>query len=401
MTIKPLSGIKVLDCTQVFAGPFATYQLALLGAEIIKVEPIGRGDTLRGYYHGSGAGNQMSGSFVAINSGKRSIALDIKSEEGKRIFRALVAASDVLVENFRSGVMERLGFGWDDCRSINPKLIYASLSGYGATGPNASHPALDHIIQAASGMMSLNGQADADPVKVGFPVIDSFAGYVAAFGVMAALLQRGHTGEGQRVDVGMLDVAMVLMTSMVVPYHNAGTEPPRLGNRGYSGSPTSDLFRTGDGNISIGANGPGHFEKLCDAIGASHIYGDPRFATPAARIENTPALRAEIESALAARSAEEWEPVIAAAGVPAAKLRTVSEALGNPQLKSRSLVQTVPLAAGKADPVTVLNLGFEASWESGAKEPSPLLGEHSDAILESLGYDASAIAQLRTLGVIG
>lgn len=398
--VKPLDGVRVIDCTQVFAGPFCTYQLSLLGADVIKIEPPGRGDALRGYQHGQGDPmGGMGGSFISINAGKRSLALDLKHPEGKAVLERLVGGADALVENYRNGVMDRLGFGWDRCRAINPKLVYVSLSGFGAEGPLADYPAFDHTMQAMSGMMALNSPPGAPPAKVGFPVIDAFTGYVGAFAALAALMQQQRTGEGQYVDVAMLDASLVLMTSMTTPYLNSGREPAPLGNRGYSGSPTSDLFAARNGRLSLGANTQAQFESLCAAIGAPELAADPRFATHEQRIDNEPALREALEAVLKTQDAEHWETVINPAGVPAGKLRTVMEALAHPQLAERDLFQPLVMSRRDERPITVLNSGFKAGW-NGAEEPSPLLGEHTDALLAELGYDAAEISRLRDQAVV-
>jgi crotonobetainyl-CoA:carnitine CoA-transferase CaiB-like acyl-CoA transferase len=400
--MKPLQGVRVVDFTQVFAGPFCTYQLALLGAEVIKIEAPGVGDVLRGYAHGSGdPQGGMGGSFISINGGKKSVAVNLKSPAGREVLKGLIADADVVVENFRNGVMDRNGLSWEACKAVNPRLIYATLSGFGATGPYKDWPAFDHTMQAMTGMMSLNGEPGEPPMKVGFPVIDGFTGYVAAFAIMAALRQRDATGEGQFVDVAMFDASMVLMTSMVAPYLNAGRQPERLGSRGYSGSPTSDLFRAGgDSHISLGANNQGQYELLCKAIGAPQLIADPRFATHAARVEHDVDLRSELEAIFATADAEVWEQKINAAGVPASKLRTVFEATGLPYLEERGLMIHTKMSQKDDRDIKVLNTGFRTDW-SGIDAPPPLLGQHTEEVLLGLGRTSDEIAALRQEGAIG
>ena len=398
--MKPLDGVRIVDFTQVFAGPFCTYQLSLLGAEVIKIETPGVGDVLRGYRHGAGDPmGGMGGSFISINGGKKSTAINLKHPDGKAILAKLIGTADVLVENFRGGVLDRQGFSWEACKALNPRLIYASMSGFGAGGANGDWPAFDHTMQAMTGMMSLNGEPGSPPTKVGFPVVDAFTGYVAAFGIMAALRQRDQTGEGQRVDVSMFDASMVLMTSMVVPYLNAGTEPKQLGSRGYSGSPTSDLFKTRDGHISLGANTQAQYEALCQAIGAPELATDPRFATHQARIGNDAALREALEAIFETGDAETWEARINAAGVPAAKLRTVFEACKLPQAEGRDLMLRTRMSKDDDREITVLNNGFRAGW-NGLDGPSPLLGQHTDEVLMGLGYAAAEIEAFRRKGAV-
>lgn len=398
--IRPLTGIRVVDFTQVFAGPFCTHQLTLLGAEVEKIEPVGVGDILRKYKHGGDPMGGLSGSFISINAGKKSIELDLKSDAGREIAEKMIAEADIVVENFRPGVMERLGFSWERCRELNPRLIYASISGYGADGPMRLFPAYDHNMQAMSGMMSLNGDEGDPYMKVGFPLIDSFAGFTTAFAILAALRQRDQTGAGEFLDVAMLDVSMVLMTSMVVPYMNAGKEPPRVGNRGYSGKPTADIFPCRDGFVSLGANWQYQVEALFRTIGEPGMIEDPRFATETARAAHEGELRTALEAALAHEDGEYWEAVLNAAGVPTSKVRTVGEGLQLDQLQGRNLFQTVPVSNEDPREVRVLNSGFVAGW-NGVDAPPPMMGEHSVEILTRLGYDAEAIATLRAAGSIG
>ncbi|MCP5145933.1 MAG: CoA transferase [Gammaproteobacteria bacterium] len=399
-TDRPLSGIRIADFTQVFAGPFCTHQLVLLGAEAEKIEPVGVGDILRKYKHGGDQMGGTSGSFISINAGKKSIELDLKNARGREVAERMVATADVVVENFRAGVMTRLGFSWERCRELNPRIVYASLSGYGADGPMKHFPAYDHNMQAMSGMMTLNG-AEKDPyMKVGFPLIDSFAGYTAAFAILAALRQRDRTGEAQYVDIAMLDASIVLMTSMVVPYMNAGRAPPRTGNRGYSGSPTADVFAARNGQLSLGANWPYQYEALCQALGLPELIDDARFATRDSRIANEIELRTLLEAKLQQEDAEFWEDHLNAAGVPASKVRTIAEAVALEQLQMRNLFQSVPVSHGDERSVKILNNGFRAEW-NGVSDPSPLLGEHTDEILSRLGFNQQAIESLRAEGVVG
>jgi len=395
--VQPLSGIRVIDFTQVFAGPFASFQLSLLGADVIKIEDPRGGDILRGYAHGGDGMGGMGGSFIAINSGKKSVALNLKDPDALAIAKRLIADGDVLIENFRAGVLDRLGLSWAACKEINPRLVYVTLSGFGPDGPLKDFPAYDHTMQAMSGMMLLNGEEGADPLKVGFPVIDTFAGYVAGFATLAGLAQRNQTGEGQFIDVAMLDASLVLMTSMVTPYLNAGVEPPRLGNRGYSTSPTSDLFETGNGTLSLGANTQDQYERLCRAIGAEDLVTDPRFSTRKARGENAAALRAALTRILADKPATEWEVIISAERVPAAKVRSVMESCAHPQLASRNLFQSIPMSRSDDRQIRVMNSGFRSDF-NGAREPSPMLGEHTAAVLDDLGVSPEVLEALRARG---
>jgi CoA:oxalate CoA-transferase len=391
----PLSGMKVVDLTHVMAGPFCTYVLGMLGAEIIKVERPGEGDVFR-HYDRRPEFIGMAPPFQAVNVGKKSITLDLKNPDAIAVALDLIASADIVVENYRPGVLAKLGLGWEACRAVNPDLIYCSVSGYGQTGPLRDNPAYDHIVQAVCGVMSLTGDPDGDPAKVGFPLVDTFTGYAAALACVAAVLQQARFKDGGRhIDVAMLDASLLLMISMVAPFLIAGDTPQRVGNRGFNASPTAATFMAKDGPILLGANTQKQFEKMCLVLGQPDLITDARFADPNLRIDNQDDLLALLRPLFAGRAAEDWEADFNAADVPAGALRTIDQIASHPHVAQRGLTTTYPLP-GADRTARTLNLGFELGRpESGEIAPPPRLGEHTDDLLAGLGYDAAKIAALK------
>ena len=376
---QPLAGIVVADFTHVMAGPYATHLLRLLGAEVIKIEAPGRGDLMR-YYGTDRRYDGMAPAFIAVNAGKQSIALDLKNPADLETAQRIVGRADVLVENFRPGVMQRLGLGHEAVLSSNPKLVYCSVSGYGQSGPLRDWPAIDNIVQATSGMMSLGGGPDDPPSRVGFPVVDTLTGHTAAFAILAALLRRHATGKGEYIDVAMFDASIAFMASAVVPYTVTGKALTRTGNTGYSGQPTSALFRAGDGRqISLGVVQQHQFETLAQVLEQPQWLEDSRYATPELRRTHTVEIQAELSAVLAARTAAEWEALMSAAGIPCGMVREVGEAVDMPHLAERGLrlpLQIPGLPDGQAA-VSVVNAGFCMGSEGpGVELPPPRLDEH-------------------------
>src|SRR5277367_5861199 len=278
--MQPLEGIRIADFSHIMAGPYATHLLRLLGAEVIKIEAPGRGDAMRNY--GSDRSyDGMAPAFIAVNAGKKSVSLDLKNPACTEAVRRLIARSDVLVENFRPGVMSRLGFGYPEARRVKEDIIYCSISGYGQSGPLRDWPAIDNIVQATSGMMSLGGEPGDPPMRVGFPVVDTLTGQTAAFAIMAALVKRERGGRGEHIDVAMMDASLAFMASAVVPFLVTGQPMERTGNTGYSGQPTAALFEAADGSlISLGVVQQSQFESLARVLGQEEWLIDPRFTTP-------------------------------------------------------------------------------------------------------------------------
>ncbi|MEQ8921216.1 MAG: CaiB/BaiF CoA-transferase family protein [Marinovum algicola] len=393
-------GIRVLDFSQVLSGPYASGQLALQGAEVIKIERPGSGEQGRAYsVEKSGSpGTRVTGLFYSVNADKRSLTLDLKRPEARAVLEKLLPETDVIIENFKSGTMARLSLGYDWARSLRPDIIYCAITGYGQDGPRAGAPAYDHVIQAASGAMSYNGHPDTGPMKCQYPVADIGTGMTAAFAIAAALLRRARTGEGQYLDVSMFDTLLHLQAQHLTNYLNAGAVPRLMGNGTVPNNPASTIYPTRDGFIHVSLITQPQFESLCRTLGLADTLEDPRFATGQDRIENREALREVLVAALAGGSASDWEARLSAAGVPAAAIATVAEVMADPHVAHRALLARVTGADG---PVTVLNPAFQSpETPASARHAPPAIGEHSDAILGELGYDAEEIRGLRAAGVI-
>jgi crotonobetainyl-CoA:carnitine CoA-transferase CaiB-like acyl-CoA transferase len=377
---KPLDGVRVADFSHVIAGPLATQFLNLLGADVIKVEPPA-GDPMR-FYTRDPARRGMAEPFIGANAGKKSVVLDLKSAEGLAAAQALVGTCNIFVENFRPGVAERLGLGAEELTARHPSLIYCSVSGFGQSGPMRDYPAIDQVIQSMSGLMMLSGQ-DEDPAqRIGFPIVDTYSALLSAFAIVAAVAQQraDPNARGQVIDVSMLDATMVMMSSVVVPMMISGEKPVRAGNRGFSGAPTADTFPTREGEITIGAVQQSQVERLFRSLDCTAFLQDPRFATPDARMTHDAALRAELTARFGTRTAEEWEAILAAAGVPAGKVRRAEEALELRQLEGRDLF--IDLAPGER----VLGAGFRFSHDGpDLHGRAPDLGEHNDEVFAELG----------------
>jgi CoA:oxalate CoA-transferase len=394
----PLSGIRVLDVTNVLAGPFCSYQLVLMGAEVIKIEQPGTGDLARRLGADPAAAARLMGaSFVAVNAGKQSVTLNLKDGEAKRIFQQLAVEAHVVIENFRPGVMKRLGLDYDVLSKINPRLVYCAVSGFGQDGPLASRPAYDQVIQGMSGVMSVTGDQRSAPLRVGYPVCDTVGGMTAAFAICAALVEALTRGRGRMVDVSMLESTLATMGWVVSNYLNAGTVPKPIGNENFTAAP-SGTFHTADGLLNIAANETYQYEKLCDLLGRPDLKTDARFADRDIRKGNRDAINREIQQVLLTRGAAEWEQLMIEAGVPAGRVLSVPEILAHPHVTGRRFITKFDQSEGAQ---ILTGGGFRLSEaEAIPPGPAPLLSQHTEAWLQKLGYSDDKIQQLRANGVI-
>jgi crotonobetainyl-CoA:carnitine CoA-transferase CaiB-like acyl-CoA transferase len=394
----PLAGIRVLDVTNVLAGPFCSYQLALLGAEVIKIEQPVCGDLARRLGAGAAACARLMGtSFVAVNAGKQSVTLNLKHAEGKRIFKQFAAEAHVVLENFRPGVMKRLGLDYDVLSRINRAIVYCAISGFGQTGPLASRPAYDQVIQGMSGVMSVTGDESSAPLRVGYPVCDTMGGMTAAFAICAALVDARSTGRGRMIDVSMLESTLATMGWVVSNYLNAGVIPSPIGNENFTAAP-SGTFRTADGLLNIAANETYQYEKLCDILGRADLKTDPRFADRDVRKSNRVAINREIAPVLMTRTAADWEVLMVDAGVPAGRVLSVPEILAHPHMKARNFITQLEESDGNQ---MLTGAGFRLSdGETVPTTAAPSLSEHTDGWLRRFGYGDDKIRELRQSGVI-
>lgn len=397
---RPLAGRRVLDLTNVLAGPFCCHQLAHLGAEVIKVEVPGTGDLARQLGADRELNEALMGvSFLAQNAGKRSITLNLKSEDGKGVFRRLVAGADVVVENFRPGVMQRLGLGFDLLKQFRSDLVYCAISGFGQDGPMRDLPAYDQIIQGMSGVMSITGAPDTAPYRVGFPVADTIGGLTAAMAISAALAEKDRT-EPRFIDVAMLESVLATMGWAVSNFLIAGRPPQPLGNDNVTASP-SGTFETRKGLLNIAANKQEQFEAACQILDREVLVSDPRFATRSARLENRVALAALMTEAFMQDDAGAWEARLNEAGVPAGRVLSVPEVLAVPQVADRGLVETFEMVPGVGRDVSIVVPGVKIDGAAPRVDaPPPELGGQTDEILAELGYSSGEVARLKDSGAV-
>jgi crotonobetainyl-CoA:carnitine CoA-transferase CaiB-like acyl-CoA transferase len=381
MQDRPLEGIRVLDLTNVLAGPYCSYHLMLLGAEVVKVEMPDHGDLARHLGPDPELNRKgLGASFLAQNAGKQSVELDLKDAEDRALFEELVLGADVLLENFRAGVLARIGYDWPRLQELNPALIYCAITGFGQGGPMSQAPAYDQIIQGLSGMMSITGTADSGPLRVGFPICDSVGGLVAAMSIAAALVGRATSGRGCFLDVSMLEASISTMGWAVSNYLVSGVAPEPMGDQNATAAP-SGTFDAADGPLNISANRQQQFETLCRLVERPDLLTDPRFADRELRKRHRDELSRELNEALRARTALQWEQMLSAAGVPAARILTVPQAVELPQLEHRGFFTDLPYPDDSGRTLQVSGNGVLIDDEPlRPGGPPPTLGQHNERV---------------------
>jgi formyl-CoA transferase len=402
--MRPLESIRILDITRALAGPYCTMMLGDLGADVIKVERPGRGDESRGWgppfvgeptdcYPGESA------YYLAINRNKRSLTVNLKDTEGQEIIKRLAASSDVLVENFRTGVLDKMGLGYEELHTLNPRLIYCSISGYGRTGPYAERPGYDFIIQAEGGVMGITGPVEGPPSRVGVSIVDITTGMFASTAILAALHARDLTGEGQLLDLSLLDSVVAILANVGSNYLAGGIEPRRMGNAHFNIAPY-EVFRARDRWFTLGALNDRQWEILCKVVDRLEIKDDPRFATNQDRVANRGVLAEVLNEVFATRDANEWLENFQEVGIPSGPINTIPDAFSHPQAEARQLKVEV-------EHPTIGKVGFPGFPYKLSHTPAeiqrhpPLLGEHTEEVLtELLGYSAEEVASLQERGAI-
>ncbi len=403
MLARPFEGVRVIDTSHVLAGPFCSYQLALLGADVIRIEPPKNGDIARKMGADTELNAQELGlAFISQNANKRSLAIDLKTNEGKEILWQLIDTADVFVENYRPGAMQRLGFDAESVMARKPDIVYASLTGYGQSGPLSNRPAYDHVVQSFSGMMAANRTLSGETHRVGFAIVDYVTGLFGAFSIASALYQRTHTGRGQRIDLAMLDAALAIMGPLLTEVAITGGLNRPGGTRAFSGSPISGIFETAEGLLAATANTHTQAVALLQSIGLNEKADDPRLENWGEHPELGDEYAPSLHAALCKQTAAHWEEVLSTAGVPASRVRDLPEILQHPHLASRGIVMEVPEVSGLGRPLYVPGVGFKmACGGQQIDRPPPRRGEQSVEILKAIGYKIERINELVSAGIVG
>ncbi|MEM8974704.1 MAG: CoA transferase [Pseudomonadota bacterium] len=398
---EPLKDKKIVDLSQVLAGPFATYQLGLMGAEVIKIENPNGGDWTRiGDWVPDLADKNMGMAYVVQNSNKKSVVINLKTPEGVATLKRLVAEADVFVENFKPGVARRLGLGFEDLREVNPKVVYCSVSAFGQDGEFSNRPSYDHIVQGMCGIMLTTGEPDSGPTKVGSPYVDYATGMNAAMAILAGLHEVNRTGQAVHLDVAMLDTALMLMVALMSRTLSTDWIPAPSGNEAWSASPSSGAFDTSDGTLMLAANNAPQFERMCAAMGRQDILEDDRWSSLQGRKENAGALRDTLVETFLTRPASEWEDVLSAASVPAGRLRSIDEILAEDHTKTRGLTSQIEIEEYHR-PIHIPAMTFKVNGQNHPnKKPPSHLGEDTDAVLQAAGFDKDELKALRDAGTI-
>jgi crotonobetainyl-CoA:carnitine CoA-transferase CaiB-like acyl-CoA transferase len=399
--MDPLSGVRIVDLTRILAGPYCTQALADAGADVVKIESPDGGDDTRGWgppFVSPEDGSPESVYFLSVNRGKRSLTLNLKDERGRALLWRLLERADVLVENFRPGTLDRMGFAWDQVHARHPQIVYASISGYGADGPWGGRPGYDAVLQGESGLMSLTGAPEGAPFKVGASLVDVLAGMTALQGILLALLRRKESGQGARVDVSLLESVLPALTYQAAAYLLAGQVPERLGNRHPSLAPY-ETFEAADGHVIVGVGSEGLWRAFCGALGRAELADDPRFATNASRVTHYAALEGILRPLMRTRSVGAWLEALEAAGIPCGRVRSVAEALDGPQPAARGLLIDLlhPTLGSRRFVGNPIHL---SGAERASRRPPPLLGQHTVEVLHEVGLGDAEIESLKNGGVV-
>ncbi len=395
----PLKGLRVLDLTRVLAGPTCTQMLGDLGAEVIKIERPGAGDDTRGFAPPTMPGTETSAYFIGVNRNKRSVTLDIAAPEGQAIMRQLLEDTDILVENFKVGALAKYGLGYEQLHAAFPSLIYCSITGFGQTGPYAPRPGYDSLIQAMGGVMSLTGEPEGLPQKVGVPVADLFAGLYGCIGILAALRHRERTGQGQQIDIGMLDTSVAWLANQGMNYLATGENPARLGNQHPNIVPYQ-VFPTADGHIVLSVGNDPTFKRFAEAVGMAQLLDDPRFATNAARVTNRQLVTDTLTPVMQRHTTTEWVEKLEALKIGCGPINKLSEVFADPHVLARGMVVQMPHGSG-SDVKVIANPVRLSATPTDYRISPPLLGEHNDEVLGGLlGFSEADLADMKAKGII-
>ena len=395
----PLAGLVVFDLTRVLAGPTCVQMLGDLGADVIKIEKPGSGDDTRGFAPPVMPGTQDSAYFVGVNRNKRSVTLDIATAEGQAIAHRLIAKSDILVENFKVGALAKYGLGYPQLHAMHPGLIYCSITGFGQTGPYAPRPGYDSLVQAMGGVMSLTGEPDGLPQKVGVPVADLFAGLYGCIGILAALRHRTATGQGQQIDIGMLDTSVAWLANQGMNYLATGENPPRLGNQHPNIVPYQ-VFKTADGAIVLSVGNDATFQRFANSAGLAHLLDDERYATNAARVAHRQLVTETLSPVLAGDTTANWIGRLEAINVGCGPINTLAQVFADPQVVARNTVVRVPHATATDGVQVIANPVRLSETPADYRRGPPVLGQHTDEVLGSLGLSPAELAGLRDRKII-
>ncbi|MCZ8278824.1 MAG: CaiB/BaiF CoA-transferase family protein [Acetobacteraceae bacterium] len=397
--IGPLSGLRVLDLTRVLAGPTCTQMLGDLGAEVIKIERPEAGDDTRGFAPPFVPNTKESAYFVGVNRNKKSVTLDIAKPEGQAIIHKLLEHCDILVENFKVGALAKYGLGYDQLAKTHPRLIYCSITGFGQTGPYAPRPGYDALIQAMGGVMSLTGEPNGSPQKVGVPVADLFAGLYGCIGILAAVNHRNSTGQGQQIDIGMLDTHVAWLANQGMNYLATGENPPRLGNQHPNIAPYQE-FPTKDGYIILAVGNDPTFERFCKAFGQEALLADPRFATNPIRVQNRQLVTDTLTPVMKSKTTAEWIEALEALKIGCGPINTLEQVFADPHVQAREMVVEMAHGSGETVKVIANPVKLSATPPSYRSAP-PVLGEHTQDVLTSvLKMSAADIAALKEKGIV-